>query len=84
MHKKEDRDRRTYDNENKGDLSKQHQTDKVKYLPEVEDVLKYSCGKGFAFYEKVKERVAELLGKYPDLGESFNELLERYELVGKS
>ncbi|PHU12193.1 hypothetical protein BC332_19123 [Capsicum chinense] len=111
LHKKEDRDRRTYDNENKGDLSKQHQTDKVKYLSEVEDVLKYSCGKGFAFCEKVKEQVrspadyweflkshhiyrtevltrnelqslvAELLGKYPDLVEGFNELLERYELV---
>ncbi|XP_016561469.1 paired amphipathic helix protein Sin3-like 2 isoform X3 [Capsicum annuum] len=60
----ENRDRRTHDedykepdNENKGDQSKQRQTDKMKYLPEVEDVLKYSCGKGFTFCEKVKERV---------------------------
>ncbi|KAM3342906.1 hypothetical protein P3S68_027872 [Capsicum galapagoense] len=80
----EDRDRRTHDedykepdNENKGDLSKQHQTDKMKYLPEVEDVQKYSCGKGFTFCEKV----AELLVKYPDLVEGFNELLERSERV---
>ncbi|KAF3622535.1 putative paired amphipathic helix protein Sin3-like 1-like [Capsicum annuum] len=114
----ENRDRRTHDedykepdNENKGDQSKQRQTDKMKYLPEVEDVLKYSCGKGFTFCEKVKERVgsptdyqeflkcfhiystgvisgnelqslvAELLVKYPDLVEGFNELLECYERV---
>ncbi|PHT88975.1 hypothetical protein T459_04088 [Capsicum annuum] len=42
----------------------------------------YSCGKGFTFCEKVKEQVAELLVKYPDLVEGFNELLERYERVG--
>ncbi|PHT55027.1 Paired amphipathic helix protein Sin3-like 4 [Capsicum baccatum] len=85
----EDRDRKTHDedykepdNENKGDLNKQHQTDKMKYLPEVEDVLKYLCGKGFTFCEKVKEQVAELLVKYPDLVEGFNELLELYERVG--
>ncbi|PHT25202.1 Paired amphipathic helix protein Sin3-like 3 [Capsicum baccatum] len=88
--------------------------DNLDLLDEFTRFLPNSFGKGFAFCEKVKERVrspadyrellkclhiystgvltknelqslvAELLGKYPDLVEGFNELLERYELVGKS
>ncbi|PHU27626.1 Paired amphipathic helix protein Sin3-like 2 [Capsicum chinense] len=64
LHKKEDRDRRTHDNENKGDLSKQH--DKMKYLLEIEDAL------------KCEFMVAHTLGKYPDLMEGFNKFIEHY------
>ncbi|PHT57232.1 Paired amphipathic helix protein Sin3-like 4 [Capsicum baccatum] len=58
LHKKEDRDRRTHDNENKGDLSKQH--DKMKYLLEIEDALKYTYSKGFLFCEEVKGKLQSL------------------------